>query len=124
MTTGYSEIALDHIERPHNVGAIEDADGMGMDMNPVCGDMLTFFIKVQDGRILDAKHQIKGCAGTQAASSVLTELVIGKTLEEAAQVNNQAIIEALGGLPVSKLHSAALAEVVLKKALAHYRSKG
>ena len=119
----YTELAMDHAESPRNVGVIEDADGIGVEMNPVCGDLLTLFIRVQDGHVADAKYQIKGCTGAVAASSVLSELLIGASLEEAQQLTYQSVLDALGGLPASKLHSAALADVVLKKALAHYQSK-
>ncbi|MBI2886056.1 MAG: iron-sulfur cluster assembly scaffold protein [Chloroflexi bacterium] len=120
----YSELALDHAESPRNVGVIQEADGIGVEMNPVCGDLLTLFIKVQDGHIADAKYQIRGCAGATAASSVLSELLIGASLEDAGRITFQSVLDALGGLPPSKLHSAALAEVALKKALAYYQSRG
>lgn len=123
MSMYYSELALDHAENPRNVGTIPDADGAGAEMNPVCGDLLTLFIKVQDNRVADAKYKVQGCLGAVAASSILTELLIGSSLEEAERLDHQSVLDALGGLPASKLHSAALAAGVLKKALADYRSK-
>lgn len=123
MSMYYTELALDHAESPRNLGIIKDPDGTGVELNPVCGDLLTLFIKVQDDRIADAKYQIKGCTGAVAASSILTELLIGSSLEEAQKIDHQSVLDALGGLPASKLHSAALAEVALKKALADYQSR-
>lgn len=123
MTTGYSLLALDHAESPRNVGVIQNADGVGMEMNPVCGDLLTLTIQVRKGRITAAKQQVKGCTGAMAASSVLTELIVGLSLEAARAITHQSVLQALGGLPISKLHSAALAEVALRKALADYQSR-
>lgn len=122
MSMYYTELALDHAESPRNVGIIENPDGIGADVNPVCGDVVTFFIKVGNGRITDAKYQVKGCVGSIAATSVMSELVQGVTLEDADHLTHQSVLDALGGLPTSKLHSAALAEAVLKKALASYRN--
>lgn len=123
MTSFYSELALDHAESPRNVGTLLDADGTGVEMNPVCGDLLTLFIKVEDGKVAAAKYQVRGCTGAVAASSILSELLLGASLEEAAGITHQSVLEALGGLPPSKLHSAALAEVALRKALADYQSR-
>ena len=123
MTTdsGYTELALDHAQSPRNPGLIESPSAVGMDVNPVCGDFLTLTLKIEDGRITDAKQQIKGCSGAAIAASVLTELLIGRSVEEAAGITRKSVLDALGGLPASKLHSAILAEITLKKALAHYR---
>ena len=121
MSMSYSELALDHAESPRNVGIIQNPDGIGADVNPVCGDVVTFFIRVEDGRIADAKYQVKGCTGAIAAASVMSELVQGVTLDDADRLNHQSVLDALGGLPTSKLHSAALAEAVLKRALSSYR---
>ena len=123
MTQGYSELAIDHFENPRNQGVIENPDAVGVDMNPVCGDLLTLTLRVQDGRIVDAKQEVKGCNGAEAASSVLTELLIGCSVQEAEAFTHQNILDALGGLPASKLHSAALAALALRKALAYYRQK-
>ena len=123
MTMGYTELALGHAQSPRNVGVLQDADGLGADLNPVCGDLLTLTIRVADGRVTDAKQHIKGCVGATAAGSILTELLVGSSLEEAEQITHQSVLDALGGLPASKLHSAALAAGALKKALADYRSK-
>ncbi len=122
-TSGYSNVVLEHMQRPRNAGVIENPDGAGIERNPVCGDILTLTLRVADGRIADVKQEVKGCTGSVAASSALTELVAGATLEQAAGVTRQAILDALGGLPTSKLHSAALAESALKKALAFYRAR-
>ncbi len=123
MTQGYSELAIDHFEHPRNKGVIEQPDGVGVDMNPVCGDLLTITLRVVDGRIVDAKQEVKGCNGAEAASSVLTELVIGRTVDEAETFTHQQILDALGGLPASKFHSASLAALALRKAVAYYRKK-
>lgn len=123
MTQGYSEIAIDHFENPRNRGVIPDPDGVGVDMNPVCGDLLTLTLRIRDGRIVEAKQEVKGCNGAEAASSVLTELVTGRTVAEAEGFTHQQVLDALGGLPASKLHSAALAVMALRKALAYYRQK-
>lgn len=125
MTTsgGYTEIAMDHVESPRNAGLLEHPSAVGADINPVCGDFLTLTLRIEDGRISDAKQQLKGCSGAAIAASVLTELLIGRSVEEAAAVTRQTVLDALGGLPASKLHSAILAETTLKKALADYRER-
>lgn len=125
MTTsgGYTEIAMDHAESPRNAGLLQDPSAVGADINPVCGDFLTLTLRIEDGRISDAKQQLKGCSGAAIAASVLTELLIGRSVEEAAAVTRQTVLDALGGLPASKLHSAILAETTLKKALADYRER-
>jgi nitrogen fixation NifU-like protein len=123
VTQGYSEVAIDHFENPRNKGVIEQPDGVGVDMNPVCGDLLTLTLRVVEGRITDARQEVKGCNGAEAASSVLTELVIGRTVDEAEAFTHQQILDALGGLPASKLHSASLAALALRKAIAYYRKK-
>lgn len=124
MTTDYySELAQDHATHPRNTGVIPDADGTGADRNPVCGDILILTLRIADGRIIEAKQETSGCTGSNAAASILTELLAGASLEEAATLTPQSIVDALGGLPVTKLHSAALATTALRKALAVYARK-
>lgn len=119
----YSEQVMDHFRNPRNVGAIEDADGVGKVGNPVCGDIMELTIKVKDGRIEDAKFRTFGCGAAIATSSMVTELVKGKTIEEALEVSNKAVAEALGGLPPVKMHCSVLAEQALRSAIEDYRKK-
>src|SRR5512146_1844705 len=95
----YSEKVMDHFKSPRNVGVIEDADGMGEVGNPVCGDMMTFYIKVKDDVIEDVKFQTFGCGAAIAVSSMVSEMAKGKTLDEAMLITNKSVIEALNGLP-------------------------
>ena len=119
----YSEQVMDHFRNPRNVGAIENADGTGKVGNPVCGDIMELTIKVEDGRIADAKFRTFGCGAAIATSSMVTELVKGKTIEEALEVSNKAVAEALGGLPPVKMHCSVLAEQALRSAIEDYRKK-
>ena len=119
----YSEQVMDHFRNPRNVGAIENADGVGKVGNPVCGDIMELTIKVKDGRIEDAKFRTFGCGAAIATSSMVTELVKGKTIEEALEVSNKAVAEALGGLPPVKMHCSVLAEQALKLAIQDYYEK-
>ena len=119
----YSEQVMEHFRNPRNVGAIEDADGVGKVGNPVCGDIMELTIKVKDGRIEDAKFRTFGCGAAIATSSMVTELVKGKTIDEALEVSNKAVAEALGGLPPVKMHCSVLAEQALRSAIEDYRSK-
>jgi nitrogen fixation NifU-like protein len=114
---------MDHFRNPRNVGAIENADGVGKVGNPVCGDIMELTIKVKDGRIEDAKFRTFGCGAAIATSSMVTELVKGKTIEEALEVSNKAVAEALGGLPPVKMHCSVLAEQALRSAIEDYRKK-
>jgi nitrogen fixation NifU-like protein len=116
----YSEQVMDHFRNPRNVGAIENADGVGKVGNPVCGDIMELTIKVKDGRIEDAKFRTFGCGAAIATSSMVTELVKGKTIEQALEVSNKAVAEALGGLPPVKMHCSVLAEEALHKAIDDY----
>ncbi|MDH7487237.1 MAG: iron-sulfur cluster assembly scaffold protein [Anaerolineae bacterium] len=123
----YSATVIDHFMNPHNVGVIEDADGVGYEGNPTCGDTMEIFIKVskddQAERIADIKFRTFGCAAAIASSSIATEMVKGKTLEEAERLTDGQIVEALGGLPPLKVHCSLLATGALKKAIEDYRRK-
>ena len=119
----YSDRVMDHFMNPRNVGEMEDADGVGTVGNPVCGDVMQLFIKVVDGRIVDCKFKTFGCGAAIATSSMVTELVPGKTLEEALQISKDTVAEALGGLPPIKMHCSNLAEDALKAAIDDYYTR-
>jgi nitrogen fixation NifU-like protein len=119
----YSDIVMDHFLHPRNVGEIPDADGVGSVGNPVCGDMMTFYIKVKDGRIEDVKFKTFGCGAAIAVSSIVTEMVKGKTLEEAKGITKQQVAEQLGGLPPQKMHCSNLGTEALAAAIADYEAK-
>jgi len=111
----YSEKVMEHFRNPRNVGVIENPDGVGEVGNPVCGDMMTFYIKVKDGRLEDVKFQTFGCGAAIAVSSMVSEMAIGKTLDEALQISNKIVAEALGGLPSQKMHCSNLGADALHK---------
>jgi len=119
----YSEKVMEHFRNPRNVGVIEDADGVGTVGNPVCGDLMTMYIKVEDDRIVDIKFQTFGCGAAIATSSMATELAKGKTLEDALKITRQTVAEALGGLPAQKMHCSNLAADALRKAIVDYLRK-
>ncbi len=119
----YSPKVMEHFQNPRNVGEIEDADGVGEIGNPVCGDIMKLYIKVKDNRIVDAKFKTFGCGAAIATSSMVTELVRGKTLEEAEKISRNTVAEALDGLPPIKMHCSNLAADALGKAIENYRSK-
>lgn len=119
----YSEKVMDHFANPRNVGEILDADGVGEVGNPVCGDIMRFSIKVEDGVIKDIKFKTFGCGAAIATSSMATELAKGKTLEEALSLTNKAVAEALDGLPPVKMHCSNLAADALKAAIIDYKKK-
>jgi len=119
----YSERVMDHFTNPRNVGEIKDADGIGDIGNPVCGDIMKIYIKVKDDRIADIKFKTFGCGAAIATSSMITELVKGKNLEEAEKISKKTVADALGGLPASKMHCSNLAADALHKAIEDYRSK-
>ena len=119
----YSEKVMDHFAHPRNVGEIEDADGVGEVGNAKCGDIMKMYIKVNDGVITDVKFKTFGCGAAVATSSMATELVKGKTIQEALQVTNKAVMEALDGLPPVKVHCSLLAEEAIHAALWDYAEK-
>lgn len=124
MTDGpYSEKVMEHFLHPRNVGEIENADGIGNVGNPVCGDIMRLYIKVESGIIVDAKFKTFGCGAAISTSSMVTELVKGKTIDEALKISNRAVAEALGGLPPIKMHCSVLAEEALKSAIDDYLKK-
>ena len=120
----YNEKVMDHFTNPRNMGEIEDPSGVAEVGNPVCGDMMKLYLRIEDGIITDARFKTFGCGVAIAASSVTTELVIGKSIEEALGVTNEAVAEALGGLPPGKQHCSVLAEEALRAALEDYRERG
>lgn len=120
---GYSTKVMEHFANPRNVGEMEDADGIGNVGNPTCGDIMRLYIKVRDGIITEAKFKTFGCGAAIATSSMMTELIQGKSLEEAKKVSNAAVAEALGGLPPVKMHCSVLAEEALASALDDYYAK-
>jgi nitrogen fixation NifU-like protein len=119
----YSERVMDHFMNPRNVGDMEDADGIGVEGNPTCGDAMKIYIKVKDGKIVDAKFKTFGCGAAIAVSSIVTEMVKGKTLDEALSISKEAVASELGGLPPQKMHCSNLGADALKKAIEDYRSK-
>ncbi|NMA65816.1 MAG: Fe-S cluster assembly scaffold protein NifU [Clostridiaceae bacterium] len=119
----YSEKVLDHFTNPRNVGEIENADGVGQVGNAKCGDIMKMYLKIEDGVITDAKFKTFGCGAAVASSSMATELIKGKTIKEAEQITNKAVLEALGGLPPVKIHCSVLAEEAIAAALNDYRQK-
>ena len=123
MEHQYSSKVMEHFRNPHNVGEIKDADGIGHVGNPVCGDIMELYIKVKDDVIVDAKFKTFGCGAAIATSSMITDLVKGKTVKEALEVSNRAVAEALGGLPKVKMHCSVLAEDALKRAIDDYLKK-
>lgn len=119
----YSSKVMEHIRNPRNVGEIPDADGIGEVGNPVCGDMMRLYIKVKDDRITDVRFQTFGCGAAIAVSSMLTEMVKGKTIDEALRLSNRMVAEALDGLPPIKMHCSALGEDALRAAIRDYYAK-
>ena len=120
----YSEKVMDHFRNPRNVGVIEDADGVGEVGNPVCGDIMKIYLKINADQIIeDVKFETFGCGSAIASSSMATELIKGKPVSEVAQLTNKAVAEALDGLPAYKMHCSVLAEEAIQSALADYYSK-
>jgi nitrogen fixation protein NifU and related proteins len=119
----YSEKVMDHFSNPRNVGEIENADGVGQVGNPKCGDIMKMYLKIENNIIVDAKFKTFGCGAAVATSSMATELVVGKTIEEALSITNKAVAEALDGLPPVKMHCSNLAEEAIKSAIDDYKRK-
>lgn len=116
----YSDKVMDHFANPRNVGEIEDADGIGEVGNAKCGDIMKMYIKVNNGIITDVKFKTFGCGAAVATSSIATEMIKGKSIEDALKVTNKAVVEALEGLPPQKIHCSVLAEQAMKSALSDY----
>ena len=114
---------MDHFTNPRNVGAIENADGVGQVGNAKCGDIMKMYLKIDDDTITDAKFETFGCGSAIASSSMATELIKGKTIEEAMKITNRQVVDALGGLPDYKLHCSVLAEEAMKMAIKDYYEK-
>ncbi len=119
----YSDKVMDHFQNPRNVGKLEDADGIGEVGNAKCGDIMRMYIKVDDGVITDCKFNTFGCGSAIATSSMATELIKGKPIEEALKLSNQAVVEALDGLPAHKIHCSVLAEEAVRAAVKDYYDK-
>ena len=119
----YSDKVMEHFTNPRNVGAIQDPDGVGEVGNPVCGDMMTFHVKVKDGRLDDVKFRTFGCGAAIAVSSMVSEMAKGKTVEEALEISNKNVASELGGLPKHKLHCSNLGADALHKAIEDYLAK-
>jgi nitrogen fixation NifU-like protein len=119
----YSDKVMDHFMHPRNVGEIADADGVGEVGNPVCGDMMSFYIKVKDNRLTDIKFKTFGCGAAIAVSSMVSEMAMGKTLEEAMKITPQSVADELEGLPKQKFHCSNLGAQALHKAIEDYQSK-
>ena len=119
----YSETVMDHFRHPRNVGVIEDADGVGEVGNAKCGDIMKMYLKINGGIIEDVKFKTFGCGAAIATSSMATEMVKGHTIEDALSLTNKAVVEALDGLPTSKIHCSVLAEQAIKAALSDYYKK-
>jgi nitrogen fixation protein NifU and related proteins len=120
----YTDLVMDHFLNPRNVGEVEHADGVGEIGNPTCGDVMRISVRVTDDRIVDVKFKTFGCGAAVATSSMVTEMVKGRTLREAGEISNKAVAEALGGLPPAKMHCSNLAADALHLAIADYLEKG
>ena len=123
MSNGYNEKVIEVFSNPKNVGKIDNADGVGTVGNATCGDIMKMYLKIENNVIVDAKFQTFGCAAAIATSSTATEMVIGKTIEEAEQLTNADVVNNLGGLPAQKMHCSVLAEEAIREAIKDYRSK-
>ncbi len=119
----YSDKVMDHFLHPRNVGEIADASGVGNVGNPICGDVMRMYLKIENNVIIDAKFKTFGCGAAISTSSMVTEMVKGKSIDQALQISNRAVAEALGGLPKIKMHCSLLAEEALKSAIADYYKK-
>ena len=119
----YSEKVMEHFVNPHNVGKLEDADGIGEVGNAKCGDIMKMYLKINDGIITDVKFNTYGCASAIATSSIATDMIKGQPLSEALKLTNKAVVEALDGLPAVKIHCSVLAEQAIKAAVKDYYDK-
>ena len=119
----YSEVVMDHFMHPRNVGVIENADGIGEVGNAKCGDIMKIYLKIENDIIVDVKFETFGCGSAIASSSMATEMIKGKHINEAAQLSNKAVVQALEGLPAPKIHCSVLAEEAIKSALRDYFEK-
>jgi nitrogen fixation NifU-like protein len=119
----YTDKVMDHFSNPRNIGEIENADGVGEVGNPVCGDMMSFYINVKENKIADIKFKTFGCVAAIAVSSMVTEMAMGKTLDEAKKITKKSVAESLDGLPKQKMHCSNLGADALTKAIADYESK-
>lgn len=123
MNQGYSTLVMEHFANPRNVGEIENADGVGKVGNPVCGDIMNMYIRVEGNVITDVKFKTFGCGAAIATSSMATEMIRGRTIEQALELTNEAVAEALGGLPRVKMHCSVLAEQAVRNAIDDYLRK-
>ncbi len=123
QTGPYSPLVMEHLAHPRNKGEMERPDGVGEAQNPVCGDAMRLFIRVKAGRITEATFLTFGCGAAIASSSMTTEMIKGKTIEEALAISDRMIVEALGGLPPTKIHCSVLSEKAIKAAVSDYRRK-
>ncbi len=119
----YSDVIQDHFEHPRNVGVLENADAEAEVMNPACGDIMRLYLRIDNNRIVEAKFQTQGCPAAIAASSMTTEMLVGRTLEEAADLKREVVNDALGGLPPQKVHSSVLVEDAVKAVMTNYRKR-
>jgi len=119
----YSDKVMDHFANPRNMGELEDADGVGEVGSPACGDIMKMFIKVEKGKISDIRFKTFGCGAAVATSSMATELIKGKSIDDALKLTNKAVVEALEGLPAIKLHCSVLAEQAIKTAISDYYTR-
>jgi nitrogen fixation NifU-like protein len=119
----YSDTVMEHFMNPRNMGEIKNADAVGEAGNPASGDVMKLYLKIENGRIVDAKFKTFGCGAAIASSSITTEMIKGKTIAEALKISNEAVAEALGGLPPAKKHCSVLAEEALKLAIEDYNKK-
>ncbi|ODS29839.1 MAG: iron-sulfur cofactor synthesis protein [Candidatus Scalindua rubra] len=123
MLGPYSEKVMDHFMNPRNMGEIKDADAVGTVGNPACGDVMRLYLKVEDDKISDAKFKTFGCGAAIATSSMATEMIKNRTMDEALQITNEAVAEALDGLPPNKMHCSVLAQEAIEAAIKDYRGK-
>jgi nitrogen fixation NifU-like protein len=119
----YSELVMEHFSNPRNMGEIENPSAVGNAGNPTCGDMMRLYLSIENGIIVDAKFKTFGCGAAIASSSMLTEMLKGKTLEEATEISNESVADALGGLPPAKIHCSVMAEEALQNAVEDFKKR-